>query len=606
MSGLIVTLPRLFLRQLRRFRQRTGNRMFVLVALTTLMSWSEGLGIALVFPLFGSDGAADSLSRALPRLFAALHVPLTPTGALPVLIAAFVAKGLLQFATQCYEGHLAAQLGLGLRRDLVRGLRGLEQRAALEKSAGVESNLVATEVPRVGLAFTYFLRTFPPAMNVLVFLAIVLLLDWRLTCLCLAMGLVVIATLAVTGRIAARESTVLARESSLLSRLLVETMHAFKYLRATGRFGVVERQIGAAAERAAQADTRARAAEALSMALPQPLMVIFLAALLYHRATIQHLPFGSLFVLLIYFVRVMSELWTLQFYWQTFLGFLGSVDVVSAALDSLAVTHARGGALPYVAGPTAIELRDVSFAYVAERPVLRRVSLSIAPASTVALVGQSGAGKTTLVDVMLGTLAPTGGSVAINGVRLEELDLETLRRAIGYVPQDALLFDDTIGNNITLWTPTPDDALREAARRAGCLELIDAMPQGFATPVGDRGVKLSGGQRQRVAIARELLRRPAILVLDEATSSLDAESERAIRESIAALRGQMTIVVIAHRLSTIRGYDHVCVLHEGRIVEEGAYAELLARAGSRFAELCRLQELPRDDAAPSLALARKN
>ena len=182
----------------------------------------------------------------------------------------------------------------------------------------------------------------------------------------------------------------------------------------------------------------------------------------------------------------------------------------------------------------------------------------------------------------MGTLKPTGGSIAINGVPLGELDLETLRKTVGYVPQDAMLFDDTVANNISLWTSTSDEALRAAARRANSLEFIEAMPQGFASPIGDRGVKLSGGQRQRLAIARELLKQPRILVLDEATSALDSESERAIQQSIDGAGRPQTIIVIAHRLSTIRSCEHICVLHGGRIVEEGSFDELWARPGSRF------------------------
>src|SRR5207244_4420981 len=180
-------------------------------------------------------------------------------------------------------------------------------------------------------------------------------------------------------------------------------------------------------------------------------------------------------VLLLYFVRVMRELWALQFYWQTCLGFSGSIDLVSASLDTLTKCRVNGGARPYVPGPTEIRMHDIAFAYVDDRPVLSGVRLRIAPNSTVALVGQSGAGKTTLVDLILGTLLPTSGEIAMNGVRLADLDLETLRRSVGYVPQDALLFDDTIANNITLWAPTTDEALREAARHAGCLEFIEAM-----------------------------------------------------------------------------------------------------------------------------------
>ena len=191
--GVILTLPGLFARQFRQFRRHTGNRMFVLIGLTRLMSWAEGLGIALFFPLFGTGSGADSLSRALRRLLAALHVPQTPTGALPFIVVAFALKGILQLVTQSYQGHLAAQFTLRLRRELVRGLRRLDYRAVVDQSAGFQANLLTNEVPRVGLAFTCFVRTFPPALNVVVFFGIVLLLDWRLTFLCVLMGLFAVA-----------------------------------------------------------------------------------------------------------------------------------------------------------------------------------------------------------------------------------------------------------------------------------------------------------------------------------------------------------------------------------------------------------------------------
>src|SRR5262249_13836188 len=177
---------------------------------------------------------------------------------------------------------------------------------------------------------------------------------------------------------------------------------------------------------------------------------------------------------------------------------------------------------------------------------------------------------------------------------LTDIDLETLRRRIGYVPQDAMLFDDTVANNISLWSPATEAAIRDAAARAKCLEFIDAMPAGLATPVGDRGIKLSGGQRQRLAIARELFKQPDILVLDEATSALDSESERAIQQSIDAIKGQMTILIIAHRLSTVRNSDLVCVLNAGRIVEQGSYTELVNRPDSRFRRMVDLQQLTQE------------
>jgi ABC-type multidrug transport system fused ATPase/permease subunit len=597
MIAILVNLPALFVRHFRAFRRLTGNHMFALVALTTLMSYAEGIGIALFFPLFESGGEADALSAILHRVLRVLHVTPTPTGVLPLIVSAFLLKGVLQFATLSYQGYLVAQVTLRLRRELVSGLHRLDYRAVIGRNAGFDSNLLANQVSTVGTGFTWFVRLFPSAISVIVFFCIVIVLNWRLTLLCVLMGLCAVAVLAFTGRIAERQSAAHVRESSLLSMLLVPAVQAFKYLRATGRFGTLREKIDASARRAASADARSAAAAALSLALPQPLMVMFLAALLYYRSAIQHQPFGSLFVLLLYFVRIMSELWTLQFNWQMFVGCLAPIDLVSSVLQTFERSAEVSGVRPYVVSPTEIRLRDVSFSYVDGRPILRNIDLGIAPNSTLALVGESGAGKSTLVDLILGTLKPSSGNVTMNGVALTDLDLETLRRSVGYVPQDAMLFDDTVANNISLWAPVGEQQIRDAARQAHCLELIERMPHGFASPIGDRGIKLSGGQRQRLAIARELLKRPTILVLDEATSALDSESERAIQGSIDTLAGQMTLIIIAHRLSTIRNCDHVCVLYEGQIVEEGSYEQLRRRPDSRFARLCQLQELTRESVA---------
>jgi ABC-type multidrug transport system fused ATPase/permease subunit len=223
--------------------------------------------------------------------------------------------------------------------------------------------------------------------------------------------------------------------------------------------------------------------------------------------------------------------------------------------------------------------------------VLRDIDLTIQRNWTVAFVGDSGSGKSTMVDLVTGTLHPSAGRILVDGLSMADLDLETLRRRIGYVPQDSMLFDDSVANNLALWNEATDDQLRDAARRARALEFIEAMSDGFATQVGERGIKLSGGQRQRLAIARELMKEPDILVLDEATSALDSESESAIQESINALKGRMTILIIAHRLSTIRNCDRIFVLHDQKVVEMGSYQELLSRPGSRFARMCELQRL---------------
>jgi ABC-type multidrug transport system fused ATPase/permease subunit len=231
-----------------------------------------------------------------------------------------------------------------------------------------------------------------------------------------------------------------------------------------------------------------------------------------------------------------------------------------------------------IAGDVAFE--DVDFEYEPDAPVLRGVSFRAPAGTTTALVGPSGAGKSTLINLVMGFATPKRGRVLVDGRDLARLRLRDYRRQLGVVMQDNILFDGTIRDNIAFAKPDANEAeILAAARIAHCDEFVDRFEKGYDTIVGERGVKLSGGQRQRVAIARAILADPRILILDEATSSLDSESEALIRDGLRRLREGRTTLVIAHRLSTIQSADQILVLDEGRVVERGTHAELLAKGG---------------------------
>ncbi|MFI6457650.1 ABC transporter ATP-binding protein [Streptosporangium amethystogenes] len=319
---------------------------------------------------------------------------------------------------------------------------------------------------------------------------------------------------------------------------------------------------------------------ALAWILLNTLGVVFLAgsALVAYYQVIP-ITAGDVVMLTTFFATLTSAVTSLLSLTPVISKGLASVRSIGEVLQAPDLEHNAGKEQVASVGGR-IEFRDVEFSY-GEDSAVTGFNLTVAPGETIALVGPSGAGKSTVLNLVIGFVRPTSGRILLDGRDMETLDLRTYRRFLSVVPQESILFEGSIRENVTYgMADVPSDRVRQALQDANALEFIDRLPAGLDTVVGERGARLSGGQRQRLAIARALIRDPRVLILDEATSALDTRSEALIQEALTRLVAGRTVLVVAHRLSTIRGADRIVVMREGGIQEMGTHHELMRLRGA--------------------------
>jgi len=321
------------------------------------------------------------------------------------------------------------------------------------------------------------------------------------------------------------------------------------------------------------------------------ILIGFSATLLYGgmEAAAGNLSVGTYSVLVFLTQRLLWPLTRLGETLDQYQRAMASVTRVMNLLDTPIAAHPGRLALPLSSVKGEVKLHDITFAYRDRTPVVEHLTLDISAGETIGIVGATGSGKSTLVKLLLRLYEIQSGTITLDGIDIQEIRLQDLRRAIGLVSQDVFLFHGTVAENVAYGTPgATDPEIRHAAKLAEAHEFVERLPQGYETVVGERGQKLSGGQRQRLAIARALLKDPPILILDEATSAVDNETELAIQQALEVITQNRTTIAIAHRLSTIRNADRIYVMDEGKLVEQGRHEDLLEQQGI-YASLWRVQ-----------------
>jgi subfamily B ATP-binding cassette protein MsbA len=567
----------------------TKARIAAFVGVTVASAFFEGFGMAMFLPVLkfietGQDvtqlAATSDTWRRLLQIYAWFDIPVNLLALLIVAVGTMCIRVVVIYARQIYTSWLGQTIQHTTRSNLFDAYLAMDQDAFSKLSSGGLINVLTTEAQRAAGSFGAMFALASNIAVVIGFLAVLLWLSVPLTLLAALFLGTAGAVVAYYVRHTRKYSHAASDANDRYSRTALERLGAFRLLKLTATAG---REAGRTRE--VSASVRDRMFHLMKIVasvdlIMEPIVVLCCGAILYLAITGFGMSLSEVGLFLLILLRLLPVAKEVMKSRQTYLACVGSLAAVqSDYARALASRETAGGGRQFEGLYQSIRFDRVSFAYPDTRvPALDDVNFEIPAGRITALVGPSGAGKTTLADLIPRLRRPQRGGILYDGVDGGEFDLASLRRGIAFVSQDSATLDDTVAENLRFVRPKATDAeLWRALADAQAADFVKALPDGLATVLGERGTRLSGGQRQRLSLARALLQGAGILILDEPTSALDYETEQGIRNALEALRakGGVSVIIIAHRLSTIRNADRIVVLKNGRVVEQGTHDQLL-------------------------------
>ena len=584
------------------FEKYLGMRIYIVFILGIIASVFEGIGILMLLPLLesldssGVQQESHFINDILSRILSFIGLSESITSILLLISCAFILKGLMTFFALGYKANLLGQLLKEIKVKIYNLYSSMTYKYYTSKNTGEFINVINEQPTRSLLAFMQLTNLGSHLINTTVLITLAFTMAFSFGIMSLIVGVILVLLFMRLNSFVQNLSRETAKENGSLTKSLIQFLYGFKYLSATNQISKFDFNINNSISILTNNQIKSGIASAFTTSLREPIAVVLIMLIVYVQLVVFSLNLEPIFVSIALFYRALNSTLAFQAAFQATFDTIGSMELVDKEFQNQEKNQFNDGNKSLHGFKNKIIFKNVTFSYNEEsKIILDSINLEIPYKKSIALIGKSGSGKTTIVDLLSYVIQPTKGTLLIDGVSLSNIKISTWRDQIGYVSQDNIIFDDTIANNISMWQGNNKkeslDKIRKAAIKANIIDFIDSLPEGLETKIGDRGVLLSGGQKQRIFIARELYRNQSVIVLDEATSSLDTESENKIQQSINELQERTTLIIIAHRLSTIRNVDKIYLIDEGKILDSGTFNELKSRSRSTFKRLTQIQSL---------------
>ncbi len=557
------------MRLIREFIHRYPWRTALLVVALMLSGVADGIGLSAILPALGlafdSTGGGSAPSW-LVDAFHTLDIHPTLTLMLVIIVVGIGLKNLLVFICEQRVGYMTADVATELRLKLLGAVSGSRWDYFVHQSTGELSNAMATEAWRASSAYTFALTLFAAIVEMLVYTTVAVTVSWRATLLCMAAGVAVVASTHGLVRLAQRGGAGQTRWYRAMLHSAADVLQSVKTFKAMGLGDAPQALLARESHKLKRSLQREVLGNTALDAVQEPLYVLLIVVGIYLAIVHFSMQIATVSFLALVLAKLLKQAGKVQKQYQRMM----TCDTAYWALSGH-IDRARRAAEsnPGTRTPTldrGIELQDVSVSRGA-RTVLHRISLRVPAGAMTCLLGPSGAGKTTIADLITGLIRPDSGVVRVDGVPLGEIDLRAWRALIGYVPQENLLRHDSVRSNVLLGADGYSDSeVWRALQAAGAAEFVAALPDQLDSSVGERGSALSGGQRQRIMLARALLHQPRLLILDEATSALDVASTAALCVALEKLKGRLTILAVSHDPALAEAADRTVRIRDGQVI----------------------------------------